>query len=718
MIVKCTNCEAAYSVDDSKVENKKFAFTCPKCSTENIIDNRVTVSAIASKKAAEKTRTAVPEDDFSAMIGEEPGQESTFNEPEESGRKRDSLPLDDFDEESIKKDEGEFKLDEGLDDFEFEKPKKEKPVLDELEGDIDEKAFKDDLDIEDTVPEDKFIMDEDIVPSKGKENKRSDTMDGVDGLLDDEELDKITDDLDSLEIEARPGDGKKGQEKIDDFSFDESAELIEAEHGKDDDILVFETLEDETPRKPTMAEDIRTEEVFPNKTVEEDDSTTIDLDSLDIDLDEDKSRFSEGEKPTSDDLVILDMPDAGTAVTGAESAGGEAKEDDITLDLDSLDIPLEMTDDIKQGEILDEDEKLTLEDAGLTLDELTSDEITNVTHSTHGMEPEEDIKLTIDDIDPSLNVDNIEGEIIDNVDDLKITIDEIDPDLNVDNLQDRIASRPEVLAGGAVLAGAAAAGTAAFAGKSAPEDEMVILERDELPRKQKGKDYPEDEVIDLTSYENEVYDFEEDGEKKSPARHGKGSLTFSIDYTLKFSRTGAFLRFFGLFFLGLIPHFVVYFIYSILSGILTVLNNLIILATGTAVKDFYLVHENTLRYYLSIYSSLIGIVEEMPRFAGRDDIDYPLQISTHNPAKPSKLLAFLRLTGIGIFIALLPHLFILSVASMAVPFVYLAGIVSVIATAKWPQMLFDLMVKYFRYLARILTFMFGLVDEYPSFKFD
>jgi len=175
MIVKCTNCEAAYSVDDSKVENKKFAFTCPKCSTENIIDNRVTVSALSSKKAVEKTRTAVspPEDDFSAMIGEEPGQESAFTEPEESGRKRDSLPLDDFDEESIKKDEDEFKLDEGLDDFEFEKPKKEKPVLDELEGDIEEKAFKDDLDLEDTVPEDKFIMDEDIVPSKEKEIKEA-----------------------------------------------------------------------------------------------------------------------------------------------------------------------------------------------------------------------------------------------------------------------------------------------------------------------------------------------------------------------------------------------------------------------------------------------------------------------------------------------------------------------------------------------------------------
>ena len=42
MIVKCTECHAAYSVDDSKVLNKKFGFTCPKCGTNVIMDNRPT----------------------------------------------------------------------------------------------------------------------------------------------------------------------------------------------------------------------------------------------------------------------------------------------------------------------------------------------------------------------------------------------------------------------------------------------------------------------------------------------------------------------------------------------------------------------------------------------------------------------------------------------------------------------------------------------------
>ena len=40
MIVRCTNCNSAYSVDDSKVEGKKFGFGCPKCGTSVVVDNR------------------------------------------------------------------------------------------------------------------------------------------------------------------------------------------------------------------------------------------------------------------------------------------------------------------------------------------------------------------------------------------------------------------------------------------------------------------------------------------------------------------------------------------------------------------------------------------------------------------------------------------------------------------------------------------------------
>ena len=40
MLVKCTNCDTSYSVNDEKIRNKKFSFSCPNCATNVIIDNR------------------------------------------------------------------------------------------------------------------------------------------------------------------------------------------------------------------------------------------------------------------------------------------------------------------------------------------------------------------------------------------------------------------------------------------------------------------------------------------------------------------------------------------------------------------------------------------------------------------------------------------------------------------------------------------------------
>ena len=40
MIVRCKSCNSAFAVDDEKVSGKKFAYSCLKCGTENIVDNR------------------------------------------------------------------------------------------------------------------------------------------------------------------------------------------------------------------------------------------------------------------------------------------------------------------------------------------------------------------------------------------------------------------------------------------------------------------------------------------------------------------------------------------------------------------------------------------------------------------------------------------------------------------------------------------------------
>ena len=60
MIVKCSDCQASYSVDDSKVTNKKFGFSCPKCGANVIIDNRAIESGVELPLAPEVRTTSSP----------------------------------------------------------------------------------------------------------------------------------------------------------------------------------------------------------------------------------------------------------------------------------------------------------------------------------------------------------------------------------------------------------------------------------------------------------------------------------------------------------------------------------------------------------------------------------------------------------------------------------------------------------------------------------
>jgi len=228
MIVRCSGCNSAYQVDDEKVQNKRFAFTCPKCKAHVIVDNR-----------AEGYDASF--DDM--MLAHDTGKPHTINEP-------------------------------------------------------------------------------------------------VDTLIDER------------------GSAKR-------FSEDTIAQT-----------------DDES--------DIKSDEIF-SKEKDLDESITIDLDTLDIPIEEstvieqaempltEPDILEKGELPEEeigfDDILVSEEPARKPKKTISPMGKEKEKLDDITLDLDSLDIQLDEHAETLPGEqIIDEDEKLTLEDAGITIDELIEEQ--------------------------------------------------------------------------------------------------------------------------------------------------------------------------------------------------------------------------------------------------------------------------------------------------------------------------------------------------------
>lgn len=705
MIVKCTHCNASFAVDDSKVENKKFAFNCPKCTTENIIDNR------PQKPKPVLDDLVIDETDFGPdeiLADEMPPKKDVMVKAEsrsdefadlertvEAKVKDDDIPLDDFDfneidaindEDSVKK--AGKQSGKGTLDLSFENediPLEDIGTLDDVK--TDDVVITDELD-EINPKKNNDIEFEDFGDIDLPLEHKKDEV----GLIEDE-LDTIEgDELLSFEDDTVTPDASIKSEKLyptNEAMEDESITI-------DLDSLDIELADEIEPQHDVKATGQSKHKEFASDAsgyiVSPEEDITINLDELDIDISEDET-IKRGEVP-EDEIDLgeeLDIPVA--------SEGRIVRDDDdITLDLDTLDITLEEEGILKEGESLDDDEKLTLEDAGLTIDELTSDELSNLPEDLEDIAEEEDIKLTLDEIDPTLSVNTIEDEFIESEIPRRAEMDE---DFNeIDDDSDRIKIGGLKNAG---LAAGVAAGTAGLAmGKSAHAGAKRTASRERT----------EDEFVVIDEEEDDK-DYSGGIQKEIPDMVKKGDVIFSIDFSIKYSRIGALMRILGLFAIAMIPHYVVFFIYNILSLILGFLNNIIVMITGRNVEDFSQIQENTLRYILSISVSSIGIVEEMPVFAGRDNIDYPLQLKVTYPMHNSRLLAGLRLSMIGMLLITIPQWLLLMVLYPVLLLLYSVGNIVVLITGRWPHVLFDILTKYYRYVARLLSFNIGIVDVYP-----
>ncbi|HNX60812.1 MAG TPA: DUF4389 domain-containing protein, partial [Spirochaetota bacterium] len=230
----------------------------------------------------------------------------------------------------------------------------------------------------------------------------------------------------------------------------------------------------------------------------------------------------------------------------------------------------------------------------------------------------------------------------------------------------------------------------------------------------------EDQFLDIES-QKKFDQYESDlnrNDAESVAASGGGYINFSIDYSFHYSRIRALLRLLIVYHITFIPYYVIGFIYSLISGVVGALNQLLILFSGKRERDFSLMQEQTLRYLSSLYASLLNVIEEKPPFGGKSDIDHQLQFRIVYPPRYSRILAFMRLSIVGITILALPHLILLLVMTIGMSLISIISLVFTIFTGRWPSLLFDFMVRYLRYWTTINAYICGLIDTYPSFRFE
>jgi|GEM_PF-334963 len=719
MIVRCNDCNASYSVDDRKVAGKKFAFDCPKCGAHNIFDNTAQSPEIAVEMEPEEQpfggsegevmeEERLPSDvDEMASIGDEIDAELSG-----IGVTDEELPMDEelhgemvigdvggpVIEEEGAVDAGAARKDEDFDLGDvtiYDSSTEADRALGEagLESEIVSFEGEEDADIdididavmapeEDTEsPEavESLDIDEGIIEIEGDESTEGlsldDALDTIDVSSlrshDEEPADMLAEEEESLEGEDLT------TAEFEDFQPLEEDMLTEPQISGEPYRVEMSEVSGESggvsvePTRTARESDVKTEEVLSADSSDLDESVTLDLDSLDIQLEEDAGE----EILVSREVSEVSNHELDTIISG-EASAEEDDDESITIDLASLDIPLEEEEEIRGGEALDEDERLTLEDAGLTMDELEPMKEAPEALAKPDLEGEEDIRLSIDEIDPSLSVDKL--------------IEEVEETETL--LADELSSEelPEI------------------------DIEKFTGEVEEPVRGLGTDDY-----LDIEQREDRLRYPEMVTEEKVPTELvPHGLVNVSIDYSLKFTRWGALFRLLGLFFIRLLPHVIVVTLYSLLSTIVGAMNWLVITLTGQSVEDFTEIQEKTIRYILSLSACMVDVIEDAPLYTGTKDIDYSLQLDIVYPVNYSRLLAFLRLTGIGIIILALPHILILSLLTIGSVLICFIGLISVLATGRWPNVFFDFMIRYYRYVANVLTYLFGVVDKYPTFRFE
>jgi|GEM_PF-539714 len=566
-----------------------------------------------------------------------------------------------------------------------------------------------DIDIEETG---------DIPGNESVENKTGEITDEDESItIDLNELDiqlDQTDDLDNIDKTvgtASEDDNTTLDLNQLDIDLEDPSEM---EVLKDTDSgLTLDEIETEEIAGDSLNEDEGDDRISIFDEEDEDESITIDLDTLDIDIaqtDSDKTgKKTDKFSGKDDDIDIsMDFEDIDISENNDDLAldldfedytdNQENEEDEsITIDLDTLDIDIDSKTAL---DVSDDDEKLTLDDAGLTFDELDNT-INNSIEEIPVRDTDtvdEDIKLNINDIDPDLELEQINDSITYEEESIADTVNEL-PEIDLEEFDSMSDSDDNDIID---------------LGDDEGELEIDLNIDDEFEDEDTGiATSMADTRGSVISSDDDLIDFDEN---KSISDTSHGSVDFSIDLSLKYSRLGAILRLFGLYFISMIPHLIVALIYTVLSYILGFINQIVILSTGKCVEDFTQIIENTLRYYLYIETSIIGIVEDRPIYTGKEDLNHQMQLNVTYPMKFSRVMAFLRLTVAGMAVIMLPHLILILLMALTIPFVYIAGILIVIFTERWPGTFFNYLTRYFRYLSKISAFTVGVSDKYPGFK--
>lgn len=165
-----------------------------------------------------------------------------------------------------------------------------------------------------------------------------------------------------------------------------------------------------------------------------------------------------------------------------------------------------------------------------------------------------------------------------------------------------------------------------------------------------------------------------------------------------------------------LPHMMVVGALQTLSNILAYIGFWVVAFTGEMPQAVHRLIEISFGWSARTFGWLIGFTDKYPPF--ETDPEYPVAFPITKPADPSKRWAVAGLLVVPKALAIIPHLIVIGVLTVAAVFALWAGYIVAAFTGRLPEGIQDFLAGYMQWGFRVEAWIAGFTDEYPPFSLD
>jgi hypothetical protein len=171
-------------------------------------------------------------------------------------------------------------------------------------------------------------------------------------------------------------------------------------------------------------------------------------------------------------------------------------------------------------------------------------------------------------------------------------------------------------------------------------------------------------------------------------------------------------------FIVLIPHVIVYYVLSLVAGVLTFVAWFAILFTGKLPEGMAQLPRAALRYSARMMFYGVWLTGAYPPFTWDNQEMDPGNVEGLRVDIRTQYEGRNRLTTFFRYVMLIPHMICIAVLGIVMYFCLIAGFFTVLFTAKFPAGIRDFVVKVMKWNVRVQGYAVLLTDEYPPFSLE